>query len=390
MPKVILIVLDSVGIGALPDACDFGDEGAHTLGHICQAVGGLKLPNLARLGLGKIAPLAGVPAVQEALGAYGRLAELSKGKDTTTGHWEIAGIITEDPMPTFPRGFPEEVISAFEARIGRKVLGNKAASGTMIIEELGPEHIKTGFPIVYTSADSVFQIAAHEEVIKLEELYEMCRIARELLTGQWAVGRVIARPFTGSPGSFARTAHRHDYSLKPPRPTVLDALKKAGQEVVGVGKIHDIFAGQGITKSIPTASNQEGVEKTIAAFRELKSGLVFTNLVEFDANYGHRNNPEGYGRKLEEFDRQVPMLLELVEKGGWLFITADHGNDPTDSSTDHSREYVPLLLYGDRVKADVNLGTRKSFADLAATLSKLFGLSYQSVGESFLDMVQKP
>ncbi|MFZ5754859.1 MAG: phosphopentomutase [Bacillota bacterium] len=384
MTKTMLIVMDSVGIGALPDAHLYGDEGSNTLVHIAEAVKGLKLPNLARLGLGKITDIPGVPGDVMALGGYGRMAELSKGKDTTTGHWELSGILTRDPMPTFPQGFPPEIITAFEKLIKRKVLGNKVASGTEIIKELGEEHMRTGFPIVYTSADSVFQIAAHEEVIPLPELYEMCKKARSLLTGPWAVGRVIARPFAGRPGDFTRTANRHDYSLLPPEPTVLDALKSKGEEVIAVGKIYDIFAGQGLTRSFPTKSNNEGMEKTLELWGQLKSGLIFTNLVEFDATYGHRNNPVGYAKALEEMDAQLKDVIEAVAEDGWLFITADHGNDPTTASTDHSREYVPLLVYGKGVKRDVNLGTRRTFADVAATLSELYHLDYTCVGESFL------
>jgi len=384
MGKVMLIIMDSVGIGALPDAADYGDDGSNTLGHIAEAVGVLHLPNLARLGLGRIVQAAGIESPGPVLGAYGSMAELSRGKDTTTGHWEIAGIITQDPLPTFPHGFPPEFIHVFEEKIKLRVLGNKVASGTEIIEELGREHLDTGFPIVYTSADSVFQIAAHEEVIPPQELYGICRTARDLLTGKWAVGRVIARPFAGKPGSFFRTANRHDFSLAPPGKTVLDALKEKGEEVIGVGKISDIFAGRGLTGSLTAKSNEEGVDKTIEAWRTMKSGLIFTNLVDFDQSFGHRNDPQGYAQKLEEFDRRIPELMELVDSGGWLFITADHGNDPTTPSTDHSREYVPLLVYGNRVIAGKDLGTRRSFADIAATLGDIFNLKYQSEGESFL------
>ncbi len=385
----MLVVLDSVGIGALPDASFYGDENSNTLGHIAQAVNGLQLPHLAMLGLGKIVPIQGLPVEIPALGAYGKMAELSKGKDTTTGHWELTGLLTEDPMPTFPQGFPPEIIAAFCREIGKNILGNKVASGTEIIEELGEEHLRTGYPIVYTSADSVFQIAAHEEVIPLPELYEMCRKARKLLMGKWTVGRVIARPFVGNPGQFTRTANRHDYSLLPPGTTVLDVLKAKGEEVIGVGKIQDIFAGKGITRSLPTKNNLDGVEKTIRAWQEMKSGLVFTNLVEFDSIYGHRNNPIGYAKALEEVDVRIKELIELVKDEGILIITADHGNDPTTLSTDHSREYVPLLVYGKDIQANVNLGLRKTFADIAATLSELYALSYQCAGESFLSMVRE-
>lgn len=382
MKKVVLLILDSLGVGALPDAHLFGEKDCNTLGNINQVVGGLKIPNLVKLGLGHIVPSlnnTGEPAI----GAYGKMAELSKGKDTTTGHWEIAGILTKDPMPTFPDGFPPEIIETFQEMIGCPVIGNKVASGTQIIEELGPEHLATGYPIVYTSADSVFQIAAHEEVIPLEQLYEYCQIARRLLTGKWAVGRVIARPFIGLPGSFQRTANRHDYSLEPPSPTVLDALKAKGLQVIGVGKIHDIFAGRGLTESITTKDNLDGVEKTIEVWPRLKEGLLFTNLVEFDSHFGHRNNPQGYAQKIEEFDNVLPKLLELVAKEGLLIITADHGNDPTTPSTDHNREYVPLLVYGKGISPGIDLGIRQTFADVAATLSEIFGLDFTGPGQSF-------
>ncbi len=382
MKKVMLIILDSLGIGAMPDAHLYGDSDCNTLANINDAVGGLHIPNLSRLGIGRIVPRLGLPE-EPVLGAYGRMAELSKGKDTTTGHWEIAGIITEDPMPTFPNGFPPEIITAFEEKIGRPILGNKVASGTEIIEELGAEHMRTGYPIVYTSADSVFQIAAHEEVIPVEQLYDFCKIAREMLIGKWAVGRVIARPFIGQPGSFQRTARRHDYSLHPPRPTVLDAMQEKGLPVISVGKIYDIFAGCGITESYPTKDNLDGVHKTLEAWSRLKEGLVFTNLVEFDSGFGHRNNPQGYAEKIEEFDQVLPQLMAAVEGEGILIITADHGNDPTTPSTDHDREYVPLLIYGHGVKAGVDLGTRATFADIAATLSEIFDLDFVGPGQSF-------
>ncbi|MDD4146825.1 MAG: phosphopentomutase [Clostridia bacterium] len=387
--KTLLLVLDSVGIGALPDAHLYGDEGSHTLGHIAEVVNGINLPNLAKLGLGKITSLKGVPANLTVEGSYGKMAEMSCGKDTTTGHWEIAGLLTKKALPTFPHGFPAELITAFEQEIGRTVLGNKVASGTEIIKELGEKHLQTGEPIVYTSADSVFQIAAHEEVIPLGELYEMCKKARGLLTGKWAVGRVIARPFLGEPGNFNRTTNRHDFSLLPPAPTVLDALQAQGEEVIGVGKIKDIFAGQGITRSFPTKSNDDGLDKTMQAWRELKSGLVFTNLVEFDSKYGHRNNPEGYAQALEAVDLRLEEIFNLVKEEGILMITADHGNDPTTQSTDHSREYVPLLVYGQNVRSNVNLGRRKTFADIAATISALYRLSYQCPGKSFLRSISE-
>jgi len=380
--KAVIIVLDSVGIGALPDAKRYGDEGSNTLGNCAAAVGGLKLPHLEQMGLGRLADIQGVLPVDKPTASFGKMAERSPGKDTTTGHWEIAGVILDRPFPVYPHGFPSEVIEPFKERIGRDILGNKAASGTAIIEELGALHMRTGRPIVYTSADSVFQIAAHEEVIPLEELYRMCRVARELLTGEHAVGRVIARPFRGRPGSFKRTANRHDFSLAPPAPTILDVLSKNGLEVAGIGKIHDIFAGRGITRSLPTASNAEGVDKTLELLREEFSGLIFTNLVDFDQLYGHRNDPAGYSRALEEFDGRLPELTGILGTGDMLIITADHGCDPTTASTDHSREYVPLLVFGHRLAGGVDLGTRSSFSDVAATVARFFGLNFP-VGEDF-------
>jgi phosphopentomutase len=380
--RLTLIVLDSVGIGELPDAERYGDRGSNTLANTARAVGGLNLPNLGRLGLGNILAIEGVPPVKQPLAAYGRMAEASAGKDTTTGHWEIAGLLLERPFPVYPHGFPPEIIEPFEKRIGRPVLGNRAASGTAIIEELGEEHIRTGYPIVYTSADSVFQIAAHEEVIPVDELYRMCRVARELLTGPHAVGRVIARPFVGTPGAFKRTDRRRDFSLPPPAPTVLDLLTQNGYPVLAVGKIEDIFAGRGITEAIHTKDNMDGVDRTIACMRRLERGLIFTNLVDFDMLYGHRNNPRGYAAALEAFDRRLPEILSAVRADEVLIITADHGCDPTTSSTDHSREYVPLLVYGPLVEPGVNLGTRSTFSDVAASVAEFFGLSYPR-GTSF-------
>lgn len=381
--RLTLIVLDSVGIGELPDAERYGDRGSNTLANTARAVGGLNLPNLGRLGLGNILAIEGVPPVKQPLAAYGRMAEASAGKDTTTGHWEIAGLLLERPFPVYPHGFPPEIIEPFEKRIGRPVLGNRAASGTAIIEELGEEHIRTGYPIVYTSADSVFQIAAHEEVIPVDELYRMCRVARELLTGPHAVGRVIARPFVGTPGAFKRTDRRRDFSLPPPAPTVLDLLTQNGYPVLAVGKIEDIFAGRGITEAIHTKDNMDGVDRTIACMRRLERGLIFTNLVDFDMLYGHRNNPRGYAAALEAFDRRLPEILSAVRADEVLIITADHGCDPTTSSTDHSREYVPLLVYGPLVEPGVNLGTRSTFSDVAASVAEFFGLSYPR-GTSFV------
>lgn len=384
--RVMLIVLDGVGIGALPDAHLFGDEGSNTLGNVARRVQ-LQLPCLGSLGLGNIAPLEGIAPAAHPLAAYGKMAERSPGKDTTTGHWEMAGIILDKPFPVYPNGFPPEVIEEFEKRTGRQVLGNKPASGTVIIEELGAEHMATGKPIVYTSADSVFQIAAHEEVIPLEELYRMCRVAREILQGEHAVGRVIARPFIGEPGNFQRTANRHDYSLVPPSPTMLELVQARGLEVVGVGKISDIYAGRGVTRSLPTKSNMEGVDRTLEAWRGLEGGLVFTNLVDYDMKYGHRNNVEGFAAALAEFDRRLPELLEVLTEDDLLILTADHGNDPTTPSTDHSREYVPLLIYGKKVRAGVNLGTRSTFADVGATVADYLGAGALPNGESMLPLI---
>jgi phosphopentomutase len=380
--RVTLIVLDSAGVGALPDADKYGDEGSNTFFHCAKETGGLYLPNLARLGLGNIIKLPGVPPADQPAGAYGKMAELSPGKDTITGHWEIAGLILDKPFPLYPDGFPPELVNAFVQRIGRPVLGNKPASGTVIIEELGPEHIRTGYPIVYTSADSVFQIAAHEEVIPLEELYRMCGTARELLCGEHAVGRVIARPFAGQPGGFYRTADRHDYSLSPTGTTLLDLLVERGLAVLAVGKIEDIFAGKGITGAVHTVNNMDGVDQTIKMMQGSERGLIFTNLVDFDMVYGHRNDVRGYADALEAFDRRLPEIIGCLRSDEALIITADHGCDPTTPGTDHTREYVPLLAAGAPVLPGINLGTRETFADLAASIAEMFGFSMSS-GRSF-------
>jgi len=387
--KVMLIVLDSAGIGALPDAHLYGDEGSNTLGNLSRVVGGLKLPNLAQLGLGNITEILGVEPVQKPTAAYGRMAEKSPGKDTTTGHWEMSGIILERPFPTYPEGFPNYIIEQFENKIGTKVLGNKAASGTEIIKELGEKHLATGYPIVYTSADSVFQIAAHEKIIPLEKLYEMCTIARGLLAGEHAVGRVIARPFEGKPGEFIRTGGRHDYSLQPPQGTMLDLIKEAGQEVVAVGKISDIFAGQGITSVKKTKNNREGINSTLSAMGEVEKGLIFTNLVDFDMNFGHRNDAQGYAQAMEEFDLNLPKLITKMKEKDFLIITADHGTDPTTGSTDHSREYVPLLIYGQSVQAGRTLGTRDTFADLGATIVDYLQAGELKNGKSMISLIKK-
>jgi len=384
--KVVLVVLDSVGIGALPDAHRYGDEGSNTLAHCAGAVGGLKLPNLAAFGLGRLGNFPGIDPVDSSAGAYGRMACKSPGKDTTTGHWEIAGIILENPFPVYPNGFPQDVIREFEKRCQVQILGNIAASGTEIIKELGEEHVKTGKPIVYTSADSVFQIAAHEDVIPVEKLYDMCKAAREMLKGEHAVGRVIARPFTGLPGNFSRTGRRHDFSLIPPRPSILSVMSEAGYTVAAVGKIKDIFAGSGITQTVHTTSNMEGVDRTVDLMGTVTKGLIFTNLVDFDMNYGHRNDPYGYASALEAFDRRLPEIAGSLGDQDILIITADHGCDPTTQSTDHSREYVPLLIAGKKVRPGTDLGTRETFADVAATLAEIFGLNFDA-GSSFAKQI---
>lgn len=378
----VLIILDSLGIGELPDANNYGDEGSNTLANCALAVNGLELSNLAALGLGKLGNFLGITPVENPLGAYGKMAPASPGKDTTTGHWEIAGIILDRPFPVYPQGFPPEIIDSFEKRTGRKILGNKAASGTEIIKELGEDHVRTGMPIVYTSADSVFQIAAHEEVIPVPLLYEMCIIARELLKDDHAVGRVIARPFEGRPGSFKRTERRHDFSLIPPRPNILTLMSEAGYPVTAVGKINDIFAGTGISKSVHTVNNMDGVEKTIDLIKSSQGGLIFTNLVEFDMLYGHRNDPLGYASALKNFDRHLPTITGALGKDDILIITADHGCDPTTVSTDHSREFVPLLITGTPVQAGINLDIRLTFADIAATLADIYNLTINT-GKSF-------
>jgi phosphopentomutase len=376
-------VIDSVGCGDAPDAEKYGDEGSNTLANTARTVGGLKLPNMGRLGLGNITPIEGVPPVDAPLGAYGRLTEISAGKDTITGHWELSGVPLSRPFPTYPNGFPADLIAEFERRIGRGSLGNYPASGTVIIQELGEEHVRTGKPIVYTSADSVFQIAAHEKVVPVDELYRMCQIAREMLTGEHAVGRVIARPFVGEPGSFTRTERRKDLSLAPHRDTILDVLKADGQEVMGVGKIEDIFAHRGLTQSNHTGNNMASVEAILKFMASDADGLIFANLVDFDMLYGHRNNPRGYADALEEFDACLPEIQMALRDVDVLMITADHGNDPTTSSTDHSRERVPILVIGPQVHEAVNLGTRDSFADVAATIAELLGVAWDGAGESF-------
>jgi phosphopentomutase len=381
--RVFLTVLDSVGVGELPDADRYGDRGSDTVGNISRRVR-LKLPTLRSLGLPRVARVDGMGQVDTPLGAYGRMAERSAGKDSVTGHWEIAGVILDRPFPTFPNGFPADVIAEFERRIGRRTIGNYAASGTVIIDELGAEHMRTGCPIVYTSADSVFQIAAHEEVIAVPELYRICEIAYDLVGLGMNVGRVIARPFVGRPGSFTRTSNRHDYALPPSGATLLDAMTAAGKTVHAIGKIKDLFAGRGITTSVHTRSDEEGVDEIEKAISTAGPGLVFTNLVDFDTLYGHRNDPEGYAGNLERFDARLSRLLPTLRDRDLLIVTADHGNDPTTPSTDHAREYVPLFVVGRTVSPGVDLGTRATFADLGQTIAEIFGVGPLPHGVSFL------
>src|ERR671936_623660 len=373
MPRACVIVLDAVGAGELPDAAQYGDEGSNTLANVARAVGGLDLPNLEALGLGNIGPLEGCPPQAGAPAVAGRLIERSKGKDTTTGHWELMGVVTPQPMPTYPHGFPHDVIDPFMHRTGRGVLGNKAASGTEIIQELGEEHQRTGKWIVYTSADSVFQVAAHEETIPLEELYEACRVAREeILVGKHAVGRVIARPFVGEPGNYERTPSRHDFSLEPKRPNYLTLVREAGKKVHGVGKIGDIFAGQDIDESFPTKSNVEGITRTEQLLQNVDEGLIFVNLVETDMLWGHRNDPVNFHRCLQDFDRRLPDLLDALRPNDLLVITSDHGCDPTPPSTDHSREHALLLAYVAGKNADGRIHEGE-FADVGATVNAWLG-----------------
>lgn len=388
MNRVVLIVLDSVGIGELPDAGEYGDEGSNTVGNIVKCCNGIKLPNLTKMGMGKIDGIDYLPVPASIEGSYGRMAEVSKGKDTITGHWEIAGLQLKYPFPTYPEGFPQDVIDEFSRLTGREVLANSVASGTEIIKQYGEEHMKTGKLIVYTSADSVFQIAAHEEIVPLEELYKICQIARDMLQGQHMVGRVIARPFLGEPGNFARTTNRRDFSAEPTSATILDKMKEKGLDVIAVGKIEDIFSKKGITEAVHTTGNMNGVDVTLNYMKEQNKGIIFTNLVDFDMLFGHRNNPEGYKQALEEFDARLPELLAAMRADDLMIITADHGCDPTTPSTDHSREHVPLILYGKGIRADVNLGTRKTFADLASTIAEIFGIENIFPGQSFLKEIE--
>lgn len=386
--RVILVVMDSLGVGALPDAGQFGDVGADTLGHIVDRHPNLVIPNLKRLGFGNIDGAAGGRlAVSAPIGAFGKAAEISRGKDTITGHWEIAGLQTEVPFQTFPDGFPSVFIEQFEQAIGSKVLGNYAASGTVIIDELGPEHEASGKPIVYTSADSVFQIAANTEVIPLSRLYEICEIARKMLQGEYACGRVIARPYVLKDEKRTRTSDRRDYAVSPPEPTLLNFIQDTGKTVWAVGKIGDIFNQTGITTSIHTESNADGVQKTIDAINMEFKGLIFTNLVDFDSKFGHRRNPEGYALAIEEFDRGLSGILKALRSDDLLILCADHGNDPAHTGWDHTREYIPMVFYGEQIKNGVNLGTRPTFADLGATIADILSAKKTSIGNSFKNSI---
>ncbi len=381
--RAIVVVLDGVGAGANPDAQAYGDEGASSLEHCAQAIGGLELPHLGSMGLGNITPILGTAPREDTTGAYGRMRATAAGKDSVAGHWELMGAVLQKPLPTYPHGFPAEIVQKFEQAIGKKVIGNKAASGTEIIKELGAEHMRTGSPILYTSADSVFQVAAHQDIIPLSELYRICQIARDMLTGEHAIGRVIARPFIGTPGAFQRTEHRRDFALAPLDITLLDLLKAAGKEVVGIGKIEDLFAGRGLTQSDHTETNREGMAATLRWMERDFAGLLFVNLVEFDMLWGHRRDSHGYAQALRDVDSWVPQVQRLMQPGDALFFAADHGVDPTYRGTDHTREYVPLLAYGRPIRPGVNLKTRATFADLGQTLAQTFDVGTLEAGTSF-------
>lgn len=390
MKRVILIVLDSVGIGELPDAEAFNDKGSHTLDNTFKACNGLNLPTLKKLGLGNIKGVNSLGKEKCVKGSFGKAMEKSMGKDTITGHWEISGVITKTPLKTYPNGFPEEIIEEFKEKANvEDVLGNKVASGTEIIKELGEEHIKTKYPIIYTSADSVFQIAAHEEVIPLDRLYDMCKKAREFLVGDKMIGRVIARPFIGKEGNFTRTSNRHDYALDPFSKTMLDYIKENNMEVKSVGKIKDIFNSKGITEGISTKNNMDGVDKTLKFMKEDFSGLIFTNLVEFDMNFGHRNDAKGYGKALEDFDNRMEEIFNAMKEDDILIITADHGCDPTTSGTDHSREYIPILVYGENIKENIDIGVQSSFSNIGKSILDYLSIKNTLPGESFLKEVLK-
>jgi len=388
--RVALIVLDSVGVGELPDAAEYGDVGSNTLLNTKEKVPEMALPNLCKLGLSNIEGVEKFGNVEKFFtGSCGKLASNSRGKDTTTGHWELAGLRVEQPFPTYPHGFPQDITRAFEEKVGRKVIGNCAASGTEIIARLGDEHVATGALILYTSADSVFQIAAHEEVVPVEELWNICKIARKMLVGKWNVSRVIARPFVGISGDYTRTTNRKDYAVAPYAKTMLDYIKEAGLEVNAIGKISDIYAGHGITKSTPTKDNASGIDATIAHLQSESRGLIFTNLVDFDSLYGHRRDYKGYAKALMEFDKRLPEILAALRPDDIVMFTADHGCDPTFRGTDHTREYVPLLVYGDKIKSGINLGIRSSFSDIGKTILDYLGVPGDIQGESFLHTVAK-
>jgi len=383
--RIFLIVLDSVGIGEAPDADKFNDLGSNTLGHIAEHMGGLNMPNMAKLGLSNIREIAGIPIQEQPLSFYTKMQEASNGKDTMTGHWEIMGLNIQQPFRVFPDGFPSELLNELEEKTGRKIIGNKPASGTEILDELGEEHMKTGALIVYTSADSVLQIAAHEEIVPIDELYKICELARELtLDEKYMVGRVIARPFIGVPGKFTRTANRHDYALKPFDRTVMNELKDSGYDVLAIGKISDIYDGEGITKSLRTKSNMDGMDKLIESLDMDFTGISFVNLVDFDALFGHRRDPIGYGKALEEYDNRLAAVLEQLTEQDLLIVTADHGNDPVHPGTDHTREYVPLLVYSPRLKIGKELQMRETFADVGATIADNFNVKMPAYGKSFL------
>ncbi|KON87162.1 phosphopentomutase [Sporosarcina globispora] len=387
--RVFLIVMDSVGIGEAPDADQFGDKGADTIGHIAEKMNGLKMPNMGKLGLSNIREIKGIEKAEKPMAFYTKMQEASNGKDTMTGHWEIMGLNIQTPFRVFPDGFPQELISELESRTGRKVIGNKPASGTEILVELGEEHMKTGALIVYTSADSVLQIAAHEDIIPIEEQYKICKIARELtLDEKYMVGRVIARPFIGEPGNFQRTSNRHDYALKPFDRTVMNEMADSGLDVLAIGKISDIFDGEGVTEAIRTTSNMDGMDKLIETFNKEFTGMSFLNLVDFDALFGHRRDPEGYGKALEEFDERLPEVFEKMQDGDLLIITADHGNDPVHYGTDHTREYVPLLVYSKDMEEGKELPISDTFADIGATIADNFNVKMPAYGKSFLNQLK--
>jgi phosphopentomutase len=387
--RIFIIVMDSVGIGEAPDAEKFGDKGADTLGHIAERMNGLNMPNMGKLGLSNIREIKGIEKADKPMAFYTKMMEASNGKDTMTGHWEIMGLNIQTPFQVFPDGFPDELVAELEKRSGRKIIGNKPASGTEILDELGEEHMKTGALIVYTSADSVLQIAAHEEIIPIEEQYKICKIARELtLDEKYMVGRVIARPFLGEPGNFKRTANRHDYALKPFDRTVMSELKDAGLDVIAIGKISDIYDGEGVTKSLRTVSNMDGMDKLVQTLDMDFTGISFLNLVDFDALYGHRRDPEGYGKALEEYDARLPEVFEKMKEDDLLMITADHGNDPVAPGTDHTREYVPLLVYSKGMTEGKELSLRETFADLGATVADNFKVKLPNYGKSFLSEME--